>query len=186
MQLYRHCKKEGVMVSKSPKKAKTRKPKSKLKSAKKQTLLTEKVISFFLQVSNQNFQSFQDFYEPNAVFQDPFLRIRGAKAIQSYYMAFFKSVTQVQLKFIEKIENEHECFLMWKMKFKLKWLPLIEPLVFEGVSYLRFSAQKGKVEFQRDHVDLIQLLLENIPLIGSLIQRLKNQFSDYISLKYRS
>jgi len=139
---------------------------------------TSKAKGFFANIERPGI--FDEFFEPHVKYQDPFVTLRGLRAVERYYLLFFKRITQMRLEYVTELEGESECALFWRMHFKWKRLSLGKSVICEGTSHFRFNASSGKAYSQRDYLDLGQLLVENLPLVGKPLEKVKNEVANFL------
>lgn len=130
--------------------------------------MSEKIRAGFNAFNASNPGVLDEFYAPDAVFQDPVTRVEGLDRIRSYFMAVYRGVRSIRFDFAEIVVAGRTCTATWTMTLDVKSLNGGRPYQVEGVSILRFN-QSGQVEYHRDYLDLGAMVYERIPVIGKLV-----------------
>lgn len=116
-------------------------------------------------------------YQRNMVFQDSFHRIEGLPAFKDYCESVYENVTECGFNFHRRWVTEHDAMMTWTMSYRHPRLKKGRLIEFEGSSEIRFGldGDNFKVFYHRDFFDGGQLLYEHVPLLGSVIQKLKQR-----------
>ncbi len=117
----------------------------------------------------------EEFYDQNAVFQDPLHKITGTKAIREYYSGLYKNVESIRFEYKRTSEAEDLVTLEWRMYLKSPSLNSGQEVTLDGVSLITFGGKEGKVIFHRDYFDLGEFIYERIPILRSVIVFIKNK-----------
>lgn len=119
----------------------------------------------------------EDFYDQDAVFQDPIHQIKGTKAIRSYYEGLYKNVDSIQFEYKHTSESGDLVTLEWKMHLKSPSLNSGQEVTLDGVSLITFGGKDGKVISHRDYFDMGEFIYERIPVMGSVIGFIKRKMA---------
>jgi len=120
-----------------------------------------------------------DFYDPNVVFRDPLVELKGREALKGYYMDMYRNVTSIRFDFSGGIEKGEEVVVFWTMELRAKGLKGGEPVLLDGASHIKYGGESGKVIYHRDYFDLGAFVYENIPVLGSIIRYTKKRLSKH-------
>ena len=119
------------------------------------------------------------FYDPDVVFQDPIVELKGRDALKAYYADMYENVTSIRFDFSGGIEKEDEAVVFWTMEVRSKGFKGGEPVLLDGVSYVKFGGESGKAVYHRDYFDMGAFVYENIPVLGSIIRYTKKKLSTH-------
>lgn len=134
----------------------------------------EKIVNAFNQFSPENLGVLEDFYDVQAVFEDPVTKATGLEAIRKYYLNVYKNVEEIHFDF-QEIHSEGDIyFASWIMTLRVPPLNFGKSYQVQGLSKIQFNAS-GKVMYHRDYLDLGAMVYEKIPLFGSAITQIKNR-----------
>jgi hypothetical protein len=120
-----------------------------------------------------------DFYDPDVVFRDPLVELKGRDALKAYYMDMYKNVTSIRFDFSGGMEKDEEVVAFWTMELRTKGLKGGEPVLLDGVSHIRYGGDSGKVVYHRDYFDMGAFVYENIPVLGSIVRYTKRRLSKH-------
>jgi hypothetical protein len=120
-----------------------------------------------------------DFYDPDVVFLDPIVELRGRDALKAYYGDMYESVTSIRFDFSGGIEKDEEEVVFWTMELRTKGLKGGEPVLVDGISHIKFGGESGKAIYHRDYFDMGAFVYENIPVLGSIVRYTKKRLSKH-------
>jgi len=83
----------------------------------------------------------------------------------------FKNLENCSFKFHQTLSNGSDIFLAWTMFLNHPRLRSGETIRVEGASFLK--TRNGKIYYHRDYFDMGAMLYEHVPLLGRIIQRIK-------------
>lgn len=118
-----------------------------------------------------------DFYDQNAVFQDPVHQIKGTNAIRAYYTGLYENVEAIRFEYKNSSEVNNLVTLEWRMFLKTPSLNSGKELTVDGVSLIRFSQESGKVIYHRDYFDMGEFVYERVPVLSSIVGFIKRKMS---------
>lgn len=116
-----------------------------------------------------------DVYGPDLSFTDPFHDISGLTAYYDYCVSMYQNVSSIEFDFHDEWIREDAACLSWTMHFQHKHINRGKAVAVDGTSVLQFS--NGVIVSQRDYFDGGQALYQHLPLLGSVITRLKKRMS---------
>lgn len=139
----------------------------------------KEIESLFNNFNKETLHLADDFYDPDVVFRDPIVELKGRDALKAYYAEMYENVTSVRFDFSGGIEKDEEVVAFWTMEFRAKGLKGGEPILLDGASHIRFGGESGKAIYHRDYFDAGALVYENIPVLGAIIRYAKNRLGDH-------
>lgn len=111
-------------------------------------------------------------YREDVVFEDPFHHIEGLTNLHDYFDSLYQNVHSIQFEFHQHWLNSDDAMQTWTMHLCHPRLNRGKSVAVEGCSLLRFD---DRITYHRDYFDGGQLLYENVPILGSVIRKLKQQ-----------
>ncbi len=131
------------------------------------------VARFYSELNKENLGRLEDIYAQNVVFEDAAHRIEGYNALLTYFQNLYKNVDRCQFDIAEKHQSGGTGFLTWTMRLQHPNLAGGNQVSVKGISHLRFV--DDKVIYHRDYFDMGEMLYENLPLLGSVIRKIKQR-----------
>lgn len=113
-------------------------------------------------------------YDEEMRFEDNFHHIDGRVAFRQYCEALYENVSDIEFEFHDDFIKPGAAMLTWTMRYKHPKLNKGRVIVVEGSSLIKF---RDKIIFHKDYFDGGQLLYEQVPLLGSVIQHLKKRMA---------
>lgn len=110
----------------------------------------------------------EEFYAETAVFQDPFQRVEGRKAINGMFRSFAWLFKDVDTEVLDVIEDSARCVIHWEMTFVYRRWPAVATI--KGVTWLELD-EHGQCEKHTDYWDLWQFFKGSLPFLYKLRQR---------------
>ncbi len=111
-------------------------------------------------------------YHERVLFRDPLVERKGRAALEEYLRSAYANVTRCEFDFDEPAANAHRVMLPWCMTLEHPRLARGKPFTVQGISLLQ--GEDDRIVFHRDYYDAGQLLYENIPILGRLIQWIRS------------
>jgi limonene-1,2-epoxide hydrolase len=136
----------------------------------------QRIEKAFNDLNLNTLDSLDSFYDENIEFSDPIVKVKGLKAAKNYYAHVYKNVTQIKFEFKHIHCDGDHYFAKWFMHLQVKGLNGHKPYTVEGISELQFGSN-NKVIFHRDYLDIGAMVYERLPIIGSLIQKIKSKLN---------
>ena len=140
--------------------------------------LTE-IQSLFNNFNSDTLDLADDFYDPDVVFRDPIVELRGRDALKAYYSDMYENVTSIRFDFSGGIEKDEEAVVFWTMELRAKGLKGGEPVLLDGASHIKFGGESGKAIYHRDFFDMGAFVYENVPVLGSIVRFTKKRLSKH-------
>lgn len=125
----------------------------------------------YANLNKNNIDSIAQVYEPHVVFVDPFHEIHGLDKLKSYFTNMYQNIETCEFGIEDVFSNGKSASLYWTMKISHRKLNSGKPVTVPGNTLIRFQ---DKVTFHQDYFDAGDLIYENIPLLGSIIKRIKH------------
>lgn len=135
----------------------------------------ERAKEVFNRVDKDHMDLIDQFYAGDAEFQDPIHKLKGVKAIRSYYEGLYKNVDSIHFEFKNATEINDFVTLEWTMHLKSPSLNSGQDVALDGVSLMKFDSKTGKVVQHRDYFDMGEFVYERIPVLKSVIGFIKNK-----------
>ncbi|WP_405239636.1 nuclear transport factor 2 family protein [Lentisalinibacter orientalis] len=117
----------------------------------------------------------REVYAPDAFFNDTLKTLRGAAAIEEYFLHTAQNADSVQVEFHHIGRSGDDFYFRWRMTMRVGALADGEPLVSWGVTHFRFD-DDGRVVLHQDFWDSAGGLYEHIPVIGGLLRAIRARF----------
>ena len=121
------------------------------------------------------FEMLADVYGADFVFTDPFHNISGLTAYYDYCVSMYQNVSSIEFDFHDEWTREDAACLSWTMQFKHRHINRGKAVAVDGTSVLQF--RHDAIVLQRDYFDGGQALYQHLPLLGSVITRLKKRMT---------
>lgn len=139
----------------------------------------KEIQSLFNNFNSNTLSLADDFYDPDVVFLDPIVELKGRDALKAYYADMYENVTSIRFDFSGGIEKEEEAVVFWTMEVRAKGFKGGEPVFLDGTSHIKFGGDSGKAVYHRDYFDMGAFVYENIPVLGSIIRYTKKRLSKH-------
>ena len=110
--------------------------------------------------------------KPDAYLNDTLAAVEGAAAIEAYFARSLESATALRVRFLDTARSGADYYIRWEMLVEASGLNGGKPVVSYGVSQLRFDAE-GRVLVHKDFWDAATGLHEQLPVVGSLVRRVR-------------
>jgi len=115
---------------------------------------------------------FKDIFAHDALFEDPFQRVRGTEAIITVFRHMYETLHDPRFIVKESLGNEQSGYIRWKFIYARSAIHADES--FEGVSHVVFD-ENSLVLSHIDYWDAASNVYEKIPVLGSLLRLIKNK-----------
>lgn len=130
----------------------------------------------FYQVYNQlhrdNLALLDELYEEDVIFEDPIHRLQSLQALRDYFTRLYSNVQHCHFEFQQACVSEHHAYTTWVMHVQHPKLNGGRRYKVEGTSFIQFEE---KIALHRDFLDGGQLLYEKLPVLGKLLQYVKQR-----------
>ena len=134
--------------------------------------------TFFDRLDKDHLALVEDFYDADAVFQDPIHMLRGAKSIRRYYEGLYKNVKSIRFEYPKGIESGDTVSLVWKMRLSTPAINNGKEITVDGVSIITFGGKEGKAISHRDYFDMGEFIYERVPILRSVISYIKKRMAN--------
>ncbi len=131
----------------------------------------DRIIRVYESLCSNSLDELYELYSSDVYFEDPVHAIQGITALKNYFEKLFANVEKCQFRFHNSILEKDKLCLYWTMTLQHKSLNRGQKIFVEGSSFLK--VRDDKVYYHRDYFDLGNMLYENIPLLGSVVKRVK-------------
>jgi hypothetical protein len=134
--------------------------------------------SFFTNLSVDTIDLIDQFYDPEAHFEDPLGQHHGVTLIKQYYHHLYKQVISIEFDFDDHVissDGQTET-LIWTMHL-VSGLKQGQPLDLNGASHLRRGGAENRVVYHRDYFDMGEFVYEHIPVLKSLVHFVKRKMT---------
>ena len=139
----------------------------------------KEIESLFNNFNSDTLSLADDFYDPDVVFQDPIVELKGRDRLKAYYADMYENVTSIRFDFSGGIEQDEEAVVFWTMEVRAKGFKGGEPVFLDGSSHIKFGGESGKAVYHRDYFDMGAFVYENIPVLGSIVRYTKKRLSKH-------
>jgi hypothetical protein len=113
-------------------------------------------------------------YGSEVWFDDNLKVVRGREALERYLIETTRSVESCTVEVLDVARSGCEFYLRWQMEIRSPRLKKSRPLLSFGMSHLRYDAD-GRIILHRDFWDAAGGLFEHLPVIGTIIRRIKGR-----------
>jgi limonene-1,2-epoxide hydrolase len=115
-------------------------------------------------------------YSDDVYFEDPSHGIQGKAALVERFQQLYGKVDSCTFKFHQTLDTGGEIFLAWTMILKPRGPKSSEAVRVEGASFLK--VRNNRIYYHRDYFDLGAFIYENVPMLGSIIKRIKQRLAN--------
>lgn len=113
-------------------------------------------------------------YSEDVYFEDPSHGIQGKAALLERFHHLYSKVDSCNFKFHQTLDTGGEIFLAWTMILRQRGQSG-EVIRVEGASFLK--VRNNRIYYHRDYFDLGAFVYENVPMLGSIIKRIKQRLA---------
>jgi len=114
-------------------------------------------------------------YSEDVYFEDPSHGIQGKAALVERFQHLYRNVDSCNFKFHQTLDTGGEIFLAWTMILRQRGPKSGEVIRVEGASFLK--VRNNRIYYHRDYFDLGAFVYENVPMLGSIIKRIKQRLA---------
>lgn len=114
-------------------------------------------------------------YSEDVYFEDPSHGIQGKAALIERFQHLYRKVDSCNFKFHQTLDTGGEIFLAWTMILRQRGPKSGEVIRVEGASFLK--VRNNRIYYHRDYFDLGAFVYENVPMLGSIIKRIKQRLA---------
>lgn len=136
----------------------------------------QRFTEFLKNVGNPDYirENTAEAYAQGAYLDDTIVTHRGPEEIKKYFLQTAETMTSFEVKILDTARSGPDHYIRWEMIFSAPKMADGKPLHSVGVSQVRFNAE-GKVAMHQDFWDSGQNLYGHIPVVGGLIQLIRNR-----------
>lgn len=134
----------------------------------------EKFLQMYKDLNRENLHLLEGVYSSDIRFIDPAHEIVGIVQLTEYFSALYQNVETITFDFHDIVQQDKNCYLQWNMTFSHKRFARGKSIIVSGTTFLQLDDQE-KVHYHRDYFDIGAMLYEHIPILGSLIGRIKRR-----------
>jgi len=120
----------------------------------------DRYVSFFQALSPSSLGQINELFTADALFEDPFNRVRGPAAIKRIFEHLFSHHPNALFKVHERVFQGDLAYLHWSF-----WPDPAKSLCIEGVSRVQLNGD-GRITQHSDYWDSASQLYARLPLIG--------------------
>ncbi len=131
----------------------------------------EAFCTFYNKLDKSSTKDLPEVYTADVRFSDPLHRIEGIDALIDYFDALYANVDSCHFDFAERQRCGDRAFVTWTLHLVHPKLAGGRKVQVPGCSRLHF--RDNRVCDHRDYFDVGALLYEQVPILGSVIRRLK-------------
>ncbi len=133
----------------------------------------EKFINDINSIDNENAKNvLSEIYTDDVVFIDPVKSISGLNELTQYFEDLYQSVASCHFTLTSHLADSHRYTLEWIMHLQHKKISKNQIIEVNGASFIEFKDEK--VCYHRDYYDLGALVYEHIPILGSVIKKVRH------------
>lgn len=141
-----------------------------------QQQLLERFLAMYQQLRAENLYMLAEVYDERILFQDPLHQLSGLAELSHYFAGLYKNIQTIQFDMSQVLMSPHHAALTWRMSFEHPKLNGGQQVQVDGMSQLVIG-DSNKVTYHRDYFDVGAMLYEQLPLLGSVIKRIKQRAS---------
>ena len=134
----------------------------------------ENFCSFYRQLDQQSAHHLADIYSQDIEFIDPIHRLKNIDNLYRYLHDMMRDVIDCRFDIQQVMEQEGEAYVRWIMHFSHPRLRSGQPIEVPGVSWLRYN---HRIYFHQDYYDAGAMLYEHIPLLGRVVEKIKQRMT---------
>lgn len=135
------------------------------------TLITD-FCKIYQDLNKDNLALLGEVYSNDIEFTDPIHRIQGLDALNAYFANLYENMAQCTFKIEHIVEQSGQACITWQMVYRHHKINKGAPVSVNGCSHLQFS---DKIDMHRDYLDLGEMLYEQLPVLGSVIKKIKQR-----------
>lgn len=118
-----------------------------------------------------------DTYDPAIEFEDPLGQVKGINDLRTYYEKLYKSVKELRFVITAHYNEGPTFIVVWTMHVTSESLNKGEQFSVPGTSIFTFNEQNDRIAYHRDYFDMGALVYENLPIVGRVIEGIKDRVS---------
>lgn len=139
--------------------------------AEQSGLVTAKFVEVYIQLTKHNLSDLEDLYHADVIFEDPAHKVIGWHNLHDYFTRLFQAVNECDFEVHDTLSDHNKAYIQWTMTFSHPRIAGGSPRIVQGCSRLEYK--DDRVIYHRDYFDMGEMLYEGVPLLGSVIRRIK-------------
>ena len=143
-------------------------------SGERNTDLADALKLAYCSLASGNTSELGPLYSDDVYFEDPSHGIQGKAALIERFHQLYSKVDSCNFKFHQTLDTGGEIFLAWTMILRQRGQSG-EVIRVEGASFLK--VRNNRIYYHRDYFDLGAFVYENVPMLGSIIKRIKQRLA---------
>ncbi|MFC3094784.1 nuclear transport factor 2 family protein [Alteromonas sediminis] len=142
--------------------------------------LISRFCELYKELANLQLDQLDSIYHSEVVFEDPVARHTGIEQVKGYFANLLANTTTCTFT----IHNVADCkdnnaeidhLITWTMTLKTGALNKGRAINMQGTTLLK--VHDNKIIYHRDYYDVGQMVYENIPILGSIIKKIKHRMA---------
>lgn len=121
-------------------------------------------------LAGKNMSIIEPVYCPSIEFIDPAHRVSGLEDLITYFNNMMANVSECRFAIHDVIEQEGSATISWTMHCAHPKLNGGKSYQVAGMSHLCFDE---RIYYHRDYFDLGSMVYEHIPLLGTVVRKVK-------------
>jgi len=113
-------------------------------------------------------------YAPDAFFNDTLKTVRGADAIEHYFLETVKNAESVRATVQDVAVSDGNYYVRWTMDVRLAKFKRGQTLRSIGITHLRFD-DAGRILIHQDYWDSTGGFFEHLPVVGGILRAIKSR-----------
>ncbi|MEX2469474.1 MAG: nuclear transport factor 2 family protein [Pseudohongiellaceae bacterium] len=138
--------------------------------------LAERVKHAYRTFDKGKLAELETLYTPDVYFEDPSHGLQGKQALLAYFDSMSDNLKDCRFRFHQTLTDGSDIFLSWTMFLRHPRLRRGETIRVEGASYLK--TRNGRIYYHRDYFDMGAMVYEHLPLLGRIIQRIRQRLGE--------
>ena len=117
-------------------------------------------------------------YAEKFFFNDTLVTLHNRRELQKYFEHTQKNLASMSFEILDVQQTGYDVFIRWTMHTKFTVMGQSSNVQSIGMSHLRFN-NEGKIILHQDYWDSMQGFYQHIPIIGGVLQWIKNGLQEY-------
>ncbi|WP_262965607.1 nuclear transport factor 2 family protein [Methylobacter psychrophilus] len=117
-------------------------------------------------------------YAEKLYFNDTIVTLHTRQDLLKYMQHTQKSLDSMSFEVLGTQEKGNDMFVRWTMNTRFTVMGQSQNIQSVGMSHLRFNSD-GKIILHQDYWDSMQGFYQHLPIIGGILQWIKNGLQDY-------
>jgi hypothetical protein len=136
----------------------------------------QRIDQFLKRINSLNYHNvkgvLQATYTEDVKFVDPVKTINSLDELTKYFENLYKRVNKCHFILNNYLPNSHSHSLEWVMHLQHQKISKNQEIHLSGASFIQFDGER--VCYHRDYYDLGALVYEHIPILGSVIKKVRH------------